>query len=35
LHQRFESEGDKLGDRVVGAAAPTNALSAAWDQVPW
>lgn len=35
LHQRFESEGDKLGDRTVGAAAPTSAPSAAWDQVPW
>jgi RNase P subunit RPR2 len=35
LHERFRSEGDKLGDRTVGAAAPTNAPSAAWSEIPW
>ena len=35
LRSRFTEHGDKLGDRVVGAAAPTTTPSSAWDSVPW
>jgi hypothetical protein len=35
LQAPFLERGDKLGDRSVGAAAPTNAASAEWSQVPW
>ena len=35
LQAPFLERGDKLGDRSVGAAAPTNATSAEWSQVPW
>jgi hypothetical protein len=35
LRLRLETGADKLGDRKVGAAAPTNTPNAAWDAVPW
>jgi predicted RNA-binding Zn-ribbon protein involved in translation (DUF1610 family) len=35
LHQPFVERGDKLGDRTVGAAAPTNAPGSAWSEIPW
>lgn len=35
LHGRFDNEGDKLGDRGVGAAAPTSAPNSAWSEIPW
>jgi hypothetical protein len=35
LHRPFLERGDKLGDRSVGAAAPTSAPKSEWDDVPW
>lgn len=35
LHERLQYGADRLGDRNVGAAAPTQTPSAAWDSIPW
>jgi len=35
LRSRLVHMADKLGDRSVGAAAPTNPPKSEWDSVPW
>ena len=35
LKLRLQEHADRLGDRGVGAAAPTTPPSSAWDSVPW